>query len=337
MRNSLDTLLPRERLKRIREMGLIVFDVDDTLLARRNKTRVLDQGYTESDAAKMLPHLLNSGYRICIITGHGWDQLRQRLIEPLFTDIRNRFPADADKILTRVFIYANRGATRVGIEDSWKVDPFYGKEYSFAETEKALLREVFANISDSFYEDYVNRPEWYTEAFPEFDFQELPPVVIDRENVVLSLRPIPSEAHAVSESTGSPRRTCADKASEGLHAAGLDNRYVVEPAGKSTLEITRKGVSKESAFRDALMRAAKEYDASASKAEKNSLFIGDEFWKGGNDRGIAENFPNCLCISVSNAEQDDLPANVALLEDFIQTEKIQAAFAIATHILKSSY
>lgn len=337
MQNSLDTLLPRERLKTIREMGLIVFDVDDTLLARRNKTRVSDQGYTESDAAKMLPHLLNSGYRICIITGHGWGQLRRRLIEPLFADIRDRFPAEADKILTRVFIYANRGATRVGIENSWKVDPFYGREYSFAEPEKALLREVFANISDSFYEDYINRSEWYIQAFPEFDFQELPAVVIDRENVVLSLRPIPSEAHAAPGLTGSPRRTYVDKASEGLHAAGLSKKYAVEPAGKSTLEITRKGLSKESAFRDALMRTAKEYDVSAEKAEMNSLFIGDEFWKGGNDRGIAENFPNCLCISVCNAEQDDLPANVALLEDFIQMEKIQAAFALATHILKSSH
>jgi len=336
MRNSLDVLLSDDRLRAIRDRGIIVFDVDDTLLARKNSPDGQDQIYSESEAAKALPFLLQSGYRLCLITGHGWNQLAERLVEPLFADLKSLFPDRHSELLRRFFIYANRGATRIDTE-RLEIDRIFGQEFAFTEPDRAALGAVLSDSSKFWTDDFSKRPDWYTENFPGFAFHELPATVVEREGVVLSLRPLPSEAHAAPGVAGSPRQTYMVKAFEAMREAGLSEKYTVEQAGKSTLEITRKNVSKRSAFRDLMTRISAETGISVHDAEKSSLYIGDEFAERGNDREIAETFPGCLCISVRTEGHSNVPGNVRFVDGLDTLEKTQVTLAITSYILKSSF
>lgn len=128
--NKLEELLTTEILKNLRENGAIVFDVDDTLLARRKNIGESDQHFSESPAAVSVPQLLNAGVRVCVITGHGWAQLEKRFVLPLIEDVAERFPANRNEILQRLLIYANRGATKISWENGvFREDKSYGKEF----------------------------------------------------------------------------------------------------------------------------------------------------------------------------------------------------------------
>ena len=81
--SGLERLLPPERIELLRTCGVLVFDVDDTLLSRRTNAHESDQSFFDSPAAQMLPKLLSAGLRVCVITGHGWAQLERRLMAPI--------------------------------------------------------------------------------------------------------------------------------------------------------------------------------------------------------------------------------------------------------------
>src|SRR5690606_25196426 len=98
--------LDKCRVIALRDRGVLIFDVDDTLLARRGGGSADGETFHESHAAQLIPGLLRKGFHIAIVTGHGWQQLERRLISPIFER------ASAGD-LARLWIYANRGATRL--------------------------------------------------------------------------------------------------------------------------------------------------------------------------------------------------------------------------------
>lgn len=331
MRDNLSTLLSPERLEKLRRNGAIVFDVDDTLLARRGKFSENDQIFSESPAALSVPRLLNAGVRVCVITGHGWAQLEKRFVAPLDEEISNLFPEKRDEILKRFFVYANRGATKIIREnDDYIEETVYGGEFSFDETDLVRLREILERLKESSIEDFAKRKEWHLENFPEFNFEELPPEILEREKVVLGLRPIFSEAHCEKNAVESPRRRLFLLGCEMIKNAGLDEKYEIAESGKSTLEITRREVSKKAAFRDLISGITKEKGISPETVEESSIYVGDEFAPGGNDYIISQSFPRCLCLSVASDRQE----NVISLRDFFHLEGIPAASALAARIIK---
>jgi len=331
MRDNLNTLLSPERLEKLRQNGVMIFDVDDTLLARRGRFSKNDQIFSESPAAVSIPLLLNAGVRVCVITGHGWAQLEKRFVLPLDKEISKLFPENRDEILRRFFVYANRGATKIIRENGYyKEETVYGSEFSFDETDLIRLREILERLKDTFIEDFAKRKGWYLENFPEFNSEELPPEILEREKVVLGLRPIPSESHCEKNAVESPRRRLFLLGCELIKNAGLDEKYEIAQSGKSTLEITRREVSKKAAFRDLISGIAKEEGISPETVEESSVYVGDEFSPGGNDYVISQSFPRCLCLSVTSAEQE----NVFSLRDFFELEGIPAASALAARIIK---
>ena len=329
--SKLEKILSPERLESLRQNGVLIFDVDDTLLARRSQPSEKDQIFAESAAAVSVPMLLSAGVRICVITGHGWAQLERRFVSPLIDEISNLFPEKRAEILQRFYIYANRGATKIiRRNEVYAEESVYGKEFSFDEADSFRLSEILERLRESFNEDFARRKDWYRQSFPKFAFDELPPEIIEREKVVLGLRPIPSAAHSEKSGAESPRRRLFSLGCEAIKNAGLDEKYELAQSGKSTLEITNKKVSKRTAFQDLIFQIAGEKNISPETVEKSSIYVGDEFAPGGNDYIISQSFPRCLCLSVAAAEQK----NVIALRDFFQLEGIPAASALAAHIIK---
>lgn len=329
--NKLDALLSPERLEILRRNGALIFDVDDTLLARRGAASENDQIFSESAAAISVPLLLNAGVRVCIVTGHGWKQLKKRFVSFLVEEVSNLFPEKSEEILKRFFVYANRGATKLIRENGdYTEDAVYGGEFSIDETDSVQLREILERLKEFFNEDFAKRKDWYLQNFPVFAFEELPPKILEREKAVLGLRPIPSESHCEKDAVESPRRRLFSLGCEWIKNAGLGEKYEIAQSGKSTLEITGKEVSKKAAFQDLIFEIAGETGVLPETVEESSIYVGDEFAEGGNDYIISQSFPRCLCLSVAAVE----PENVISLRDFFQLEGVPAASALAAHILK---
>lgn len=330
MRNNLsklDSVLSPERLENLRRSGVIIFDVDDTLLARRRFSSERDQIFSESAAAVSVPQLLKIGLTVCVVTGHGWAQLEKRFVSPLTEEIRE----NREEILKRFFVYANRGAMKIVREyGEYREDVNYGNEFSIDKSDWHRLRVILENLNGFFNTDFTALKEWYLKNFPKFAFDELPPEVTSREKKVLVLRPIPSEAHRENEFTESPRQILFSLGAEALKTAGLDAKYEITQTGKSTLEITKRKVSKKLAFQDLFLQIAKEKDISPETVEESSVFIGDEFAPGGNDHIIPQSFPRALCFSAASAGQE----NVISLHDLFQLEGIPATSALTAYIIK---
>jgi hypothetical protein len=107
---DLDTLLQASVVERVLRHGALLLDVDDTILVRERAGRGGPETFADSPSAALLPKLLTRGFRLCLITGHGWKQLESRLISPLTEHLRLSGTQEA---IEKLHIYANRGATKI--------------------------------------------------------------------------------------------------------------------------------------------------------------------------------------------------------------------------------
>ena len=298
---ELRQLLDAARVEQLRRAGALVLDVDDTLLARE-RAGVRDGGggeetFAESAAAALLPELLRRGFRIALITGHGWRQLESRLVAPVVANLRET--GDASSI-GRLHVYANRGATKI-VRDGERhaVDEVYGERHQLRATDAAALRGLLESLGAEFDAKVRARGEWYRAAFPRFDFATLPARVDEREGAVLVLRPIPARRHAGPDVSANPRAEVYGRALELLRRANLEGDYELAESGRSSIEITRRGVSKETAMRDLSAEVSRATGEDEAGVENALVYVGDEFEEGGNDVVIPPAFPRALCLSVA--------------------------------------
>lgn len=309
---KIEEILTSERIDALRKWGILFFDVDDTLLSRRNSEFGAEQNFADSPAAQTLPSLLAAGLRICIVTGHGWKQLESRLVRPLVKIISTEEAAKCNELLGRFSVYANRGATRV----EWNGEIFeenrdFRERFGILENDLPVLTEILEQIRDSIHSD--------------------PPSIIKREGVILGMRPI----HAVgATSSASERERLAKVGNESIRRRGLGDKYEFSPVGTTTLEIARRCVSKRNAFEAQITGAALSLGIGKRIVERNSIFIGDEFSPGGNDLVIVQEYPGCLCLSVAKGGITGTYPNLVDVATIMQQAGPDAAAAIIRNILK---
>lgn len=333
----LKEILPTEKLEKLRNNGAIFFDVDDTLLARRKNPSDKDQVFQESQAALYIPLLLNLGVKVCIITGHGEEQLEKRLVLPLVEHITENFLKDYAEILRYLYVYANRGATKmVWVYGRSTKDEAYNEKFSLEESDLPILSNILRKLSDTFIGDFFKQEDYFRQKFPKFNFNEIPPKIIEREKVVLGLRPIPSDWHCATntDSAISPLREMIIEGILMLDDAQLTSKYELTQSGKSTIEISKKQLSKKVAFEDLIAQIARGNQIKPELVEKSSIYVGDEFFPAGNDLIIAQTYSNTLCFSVASSKHEKSYENIIFLPDYIPFEGVSATASLMAHIIK---
>lgn len=334
---ELGQLLDAGRVERLRREGAIVLDVDDTLLAREGACG-REETFAESAAAALLPELLRRGFRVALVTGHGWRQLQTRLVAEIVARLRadgDATRATAASSLERLRVYANRGATKIVWDgERHAFEEIYGARYQLRTADVRPLRELLERLGAEFERDVAARREWYASAFPRFDFSALPARVDEREGAVLVLRPIPARRHAGRGVDLNPRAEIYARGLRLLRRAGLEGEYELAESGRSSIEITRRGVSKEAALRDLLAELSAGATARETDVESSLVYVGDEFYAGGNDEVIPRVFPRALCFSV--APEHEGRATVAGVVSLARTFGARGATGTAaTHALLS--
>ncbi len=293
----LATQISRSFRRRLRGRGALVLDVDDTLLARPplpGDSQAEDSGH---EVAGLIRGLLANGMRVVLVTGHGWEQLRRRWIEPWLLPIGT----EADRLL----IYANRGATKIAPDGGALIeDRAYRLRHALAPEHRTPLLGLLSSLRERHSRDIERRVSWYRRRYPRFDFDQAPTVSV-REEVVAFLRPLPSRAHATEERPpraaggADPRSRIAAYGRAELCRMGLAGRYELAESGRSTIEIMRGGISKRVAIEDTIRGLSATTGALAAPIEESLIYVGDEFYPGGNDRAVHASFPRCRCFSVS--------------------------------------
>ncbi|MDQ1558584.1 MAG: hypothetical protein QOD32_1644 [Pyrinomonadaceae bacterium] len=337
---GLGELLDAARFERLRRAGALVLDVDDTLLARERSAGAGgvasrgEESFAESAAAALLPELLRCGFRVGLVTGHGWRQLERRLVMPVVERLKESGDAPA---IGRLGIYANRGATKIVWDgERHAVEEIYGGRHQLRASDVAELRALLETLGAEFDAKVRARAEWYGAAFPRFDFASLPARVDEREGAVLVLRPIPAQRHA-AEGRLNPRAEVYERGLELLRRAKLEADYELAESGRSSIEITRRGVSKEAALGDLLTEASKATGESVACVEAALVYVGDEFDAGGNDAVIPRVFPRVLCLSVAPARGGvETGAGVVSLARASGAEGTAATHALLAHLLSLS-
>jgi hypothetical protein len=338
-------LLDASRVERIRRAGALVLDVDDTLLARE-RAGGGSETFAESASARLLPELLRRGFNLCLITGHGWQQLQTRLITPIIERLREQGEAEC---IERLRVYANRGATKIVWDgERYAFEEVYGARYQLRDEDAATLRGLLETLGAEFDVSFKARSEWFQKAFPRFDFATLPARVGERESAVLVLRPIPARYFAADGEAANPRAKLCARGLELLRRVNLNDRYELAESGRSSIEIMRRGVSKEAAFRDLITELtltattaetredATEADA-AARVEESLVYVGDEFFAGGNDFVIPRVFPRALCLSVAFERAGvETQAGVVSLARATGKAGTAATEALLAHVLNLS-
>jgi hypothetical protein len=343
-RVELDNLIDASRVERLRLRGALVLDVDDTLLARvRADGGAGEETFAESAAAAELPELLRRGFRVCLITGHGWRQLETRLVAPVVKHLRESCGDDAAaSCVARLGVYANRGATKIVWDGARHAfDEVYGAQHRLRDEDIPALCALLESACAEFEVDVRARGAWYESAFPRFDFKTLPARVAEREGALLVLRPVPSRIHAAgdavgAEATTNPRAEVYARALELLRRADLSDRYELAESGRSSIEITRRGVSKEAAMRDAIAELAAASGGDESSVEESVVYVGDEFYAGGNDFVIPQLFPRALCLSVAGSRAEETAAGVVSLVRVTSATGTAATESLFAHLLRLS-
>ena len=340
---ELDGVIDAARIERVRRAGALVFDVDDTLLARERAGIAGEETFAESAPAALLPELLRRGFNVCLITGHGWGQLRSRLIAPVIERLRET--GDAEQSVERLHVYANRGATKIVWDgERYEPDSLYGARHQLRDADRAALRSLLETLGAEFETSFRARREWFQAAFPRFDFATLPARISEREGAVLVLRPIPARRHAADGEASNPRAQLYERGLELLRSERLSDRYELAESGRSSIEITRRGVSKETAMRDLIKELTKSAAAAAAatgedaaRVEEALVYVGDEFFAGGNDFVIPRVFPRALCLSVA-AEHggEESVSGVVSLTRATGAQGTAATEALLAHVLNLS-
>jgi hypothetical protein len=351
---ELDKLFDAARVERVRRQGALVLDVDDTLLARERTggagAETLAETFAESASAAMLPELLRRGFNLCLITGHGWGQLESRLIAPLVGSLL-RESGDGEAAaasVERLRVYANRGATKIVWDgERHAFDEAYGARHRLRDEDRGALREVLELLGAEFDREVSARREQFEATWPRFDFTTLPARVSEREGAVLVLRPIPTRMHATDGVTDARAEVYA-RALEWLQYKNLSDGYELAESGRSSIEITRRGVSKETAMRDFIAELTKSAAAAgaagedaggadAARVEDALVYVGDEFYAGGNDFVIPRVFPRALCLSVAGAGgMEESGAGVVSLAGATGAQGTAATAALLAHVLNLS-
>jgi hydroxymethylpyrimidine pyrophosphatase-like HAD family hydrolase len=333
---NLSTIIDGSRLQSVRLKGALILDVDDTLLAREGASSGTQETFDESAAAALLPEFLRRGFNLCLITGHGWQQLESRLVGPLVAPLRE---SGNDAAIAGLRIYANRGATKIIWHNTvHKVDEVYGTRHELRAADVPTLRTLLQSLAVEFEADVTERGDVYRETFPRFNFATLPARVDEREGAVLVLRPIPASTHAANaDYAEDPRARLYERGVDLLRQTNLSDDYALALAGRSSIEITRRSVSKELAMRDLIVGLSKSSDESADSVEESLIYIGDEFFRGGNDFEIPLCFPRALCLSVAEEILGrEIPAGVVQLARATGAQGTAAAEAVLTHLLNLS-
>lgn len=333
---ELSKLIDQPRTQHLRLKGALILDVDDTLLAREGASGGREETFDESASAALLPELLRRGFNLCLITGHGWRQLASRLVAPIVERLRE---SGHEAVIERLRVYANRGATKIVWENrGYKVDESYGARHELRARDVPTLRVLLQSLGVEFDTEVNGRREWYREVFPRFDFARLPARVDEREGAMLVLRPIPSRTHAANPSSSVDSRTRVfERGLDLLRQANLSDDYEVALAGRSSIEITRRGVSKEAAMRDLIEWLAALSGESTESVEESLVYVGDEFIPGGNDFEIPLLFPRALCMSVAGEHLGrESPAGVVHLTRVTGAQGTTATEALLTHLLNLS-
>ena len=337
--SELDKLMDAAHVERVRRAGALVLDVDDTLLARERAGGTGEETFRESAPAALLPELLRRGFNVCLITGHGWQQLQTRLIAPLiecWCEPRDA-AADAATCIERLRVYANRGATKIVRDGERHVtDEVYGARHQLRAEDMATLCELLETLGVEFNASYSARREWFRETFPRFDFATLPARVSEREGAVLVLRPIPARRHAANGESDA-RAEVYRRGLQLLRRANLSDDYELAESGRSSIEITRRGVSKEAAMRDLIAELATATGEDAARVEASLVYVGDEFFAGGNDAVIPRVFPRALCLSVASGHDGrETGAGVVSLAASAGAQGTAATGAFLAHVLNLS-
>ena len=351
---GLDELLDAARVEQLRRAGALVLDVDDTLLARERarspeggleSVRGGEETFAESAAAALLPELLRRGFRVGLVTGHGWRQLESRLVAPIVERLREMSGGSSDAAATenvaRLRVYANRGATKIVYDGTrHKVEEAYGGQHQLRAADIGQLRDLLETLGAEFGAEVRARREWYEAAFPRFDFATLPARVDEREGAVLVLRPIPAQRHAAAGVGSNPRAEVYERARTLLRRAHLDGEYEIAESGRSSIEITRRGVLKEVAVRDLVAEISGATGATGAEVEESLVYVGDEFDAGGNDAVIPRAFPRALCLSVAPLGHDhggrETRGGVLSLARMTKAEATAATHALLAHLLNLS-
>jgi hypothetical protein len=339
---ELGTLLNPARVERLRRAGALALDVDDTLLAREraggggeSSRRGGEETFEESAAAALLPELLRRGFRVGLVTGHGWRQLESRLVAPVVERLR----ATGDvRCVERLRVYANRGATKIVWDGARHApDEVYGERHQLRVADVAALRGLLESLGAEFGAKVREREEWWRASFPRFDFTTLPARVDEREGAVLVLRPIPAERHAGAGVSLDPRAEVYERGLRLLRGAKLDGAYELAESGRSSIEITRRGVSKEAAMRDLLAEVSRATGEAEASVEESFVYVGDEFDAGGNDAVIAQLFRRALCLSVAPARGvEETAKGVVSLARAASAVGTAATHALLAHLLNLS-
>ncbi|HZG53298.1 MAG TPA: hypothetical protein VEZ40_14300, partial [Pyrinomonadaceae bacterium] len=150
---ELGELLDAARVERLRRAGALALDVDDTLLARERAAFVAgvrggEETFAESASAALLPELLRRGFRVGLITGHGWRQLESRLVAPVVERLRE---TGDEWSIERLRVYANRGATKI-VWDGTRhaVGEAYGARLRLRAADVAALRNLLETLGAEF-------------------------------------------------------------------------------------------------------------------------------------------------------------------------------------------
>ncbi|HLM61592.1 MAG TPA: hypothetical protein VK308_12375 [Pyrinomonadaceae bacterium] len=278
-----------------------MLDVDDTLLARNAAGRK-DEVFGENTAINLLPRLLEAGFRVGLITGHGWKQLKTRLADPLLDFLRER-SIDLT-VLKNLFVYTNQGATKIQWSGrGWSLDSKYNALYAISATHLNSLKNLLIFHASQFNADYQASKDYYKQNFPTFDFNKLPATVQNRESAVLNVRPLPSEHHKSKDGKMDVPRNVVKVRVEGeIEKLGLAEIYKICQSGLSSLDLVDRKVSKTIAVRSILSELGVRASKEIREIEKAVIYIGDEFTPSGNDYCVAVNFPFIKCFSVASAQ-----------------------------------
>lgn len=291
-----------QRAPQLLEFGAVVLDVDDTILARDSASQS-GETFAESPAAAFIPELLEAGVRIVLVTGHGWRQLESRLVGPIQSVLQAGATLRVFDPRERLEVYANRGATKITWDGcSYRTDEEYSNTHGIPKHDCLVILGILEDARAGYHEELRARATWYRRTFPRFDGWRSAAIEV-RERSAIALRPIPSAFHALEEIDADPRVSLACRVNHELRGAGLDRAYEAKAEGRTSVVVYSRGVSKEFALTDVIQRLSGYCGRTTSEIEHALVYIGDEFYPGGNDEVVSLAFPGCLCFSVSQNAQ----------------------------------
>jgi hypothetical protein len=331
--DTLVRVVDAPHVQRIYRLGALILDVDDTLIPRAGCDSAGENLALEPTVRIAL--LLLRGFHVGIVTGHGWTQLNRKLIRPIVDILRQTAPHSYAEAIARLHVYANGGATKA----AWNghghaTDLQYGHSHGLRSRDMPVLCRILQGAATELTDDWQARKEWYQRSFPLFDFHSLPAAVEDREGAVLVLRPVPSRAHAARDVEEDPRAQLHSRTLRVLADGDLGEFYDLRESGRSTIELMRRSVSKALAIQDIIHERVAGSCSAPKRVEAALLYIGDEFYYGGNDAVIPCTFPECLCVSVAGGTQlEDISRGVLRTEELTGWRGPAATHQLLSHVL----